>query len=101
MTRMCPSLQAQQPTSEGTSSSADSARERIWAALLAEEVKIFEKVSPEGLIGWLYSFSDFVTSLPAHLFVFFSLYSLLTSFPPFQLGCLVARIEFQLFDLSN
>ena len=61
-------------TNEGSSRQSKAARERIKGTLLPKDVKVFELASPEGLIGWSYASSDFVSELTSNfvLFLFFS-----------------------------
>ena len=46
---------------ESSSSLAHPAQERIRGSLHDKDVQVYRKVSPESLIGWIYSFSDFVS----------------------------------------
>ena len=49
---------------EGSSRQPKAVRERIRGALLPDDIRVFEHADPEGLIGWSYAFSDFISDLP-------------------------------------
>ena len=48
---------------EGSSRQPKPFRERIRGALIPEDIKAFEQANDEGLIGWHYAFTDFITIL--------------------------------------
>ena len=47
---------------EGTSNLIVLVPDRIWAALLSRDVQIYEGITIEAIIGWLYCLSNFVSS---------------------------------------